>query len=122
MLSSQTRPDNECVFKSSGGFETAQRWAPSRIMHIYVGMNRPNPLKRSNVKMAPLINLLRAAARDVGAPHKAFLFSPFQHSKAINSLPIFIHATCIEDCCRSIKYLTKSIFSETLKFNPPLFL
>lgn len=48
-----------CVFKTSGGLETALHLAPSRIMHIYVGMNRQNPLKHSNVKWLLLIKLLR---------------------------------------------------------------
>lgn len=48
-----------CVFKTSGGLETALRTALSGIMHIYVGINRQNALKYSNVKCLLLIKLLR---------------------------------------------------------------
>lgn len=48
-----------CVFKTSGGLETALRSALSGIMHIYVGINRQNALKYSNVKWLLLIKLLR---------------------------------------------------------------
>lgn len=48
-----------CVFKTSGGLETALRSALSGIMHIYAEINRQNALKYSNVKWLLLIKLLR---------------------------------------------------------------
>lgn len=48
-----------CVFKTSGGLETVPCLALSGIIHIYVGINRRNVLKYSNVKWLLLIKLLR---------------------------------------------------------------
>lgn len=67
LFSSQTKLDNECVFskrlivwrESERASELALHLAPSRIMHIYAGMNRQNPLKRSNVRWLLLIKLLK---------------------------------------------------------------
>lgn len=39
--------------------ELALRLAPVGIMHIYAGMNRQNPLKRSNARWLLLIKLLK---------------------------------------------------------------
>ena len=66
LLSSQTRSDNECVF--SNGSETALRTALCGIMHIYVGINRQNALKYSNVKWLLLIKLLRLSEGCVCVP------------------------------------------------------
>lgn len=47
------------VFKTAGGLETVPHSAPSELFHIYVGINRQNALKCSNVKWLHLIKVLR---------------------------------------------------------------
>ncbi len=97
-----------CVFKTSGGLETALRSALSGIMHIYVGINRQNALKYSNVKWLLLIKLFEAAARDVSV----FPRQIYECCTAINFKSVFISVT-ITGIIADILYPVKNMLMNT---------